>query len=54
MDRITTLHTVGLAIAPLVYGLEKSGGLLEFLEACKPIWKAVNDDPKLCDSFVSK
>ena len=52
MDRIAKLHTVGSVIAPLVYGLEKNSGLLEFLEACEPVWEAVNKDPKLCDSFV--
>ena len=52
MDRIAKLHTVGSVIAPLVYGLEKNSGFLEFLEACEPVWEAVDKDPKLCDSFV--
>ena len=52
MDRIAKLHTVGSTIAPLVYGLEKGSGLLEFLEACEPVWKALEKDPKFSDSFV--
>ena len=52
VDRIAKLHTVGSAIAPLVYGLTKDSGLLEFLKACEPIWKALENDPKLSNSFV--
>jgi len=54
MDRIAKLHTVGSAIAPLVYGLDKSSGLVGFLEACKPVWKAVEENPKISDSLVRK
>ena len=52
VDWIAKLHTVGLAIAPLVYGLKRKSGLVEFLKACEPVWEAVDKDPKLCDSFV--
>jgi len=52
MDRIAKLHTVGSAIAPLVYGLEENSGLLEFLKACELIWKAIEIDPKLSALFV--
>ena len=52
MDHLAKLHTVGSVISPLVYELEKSSGLTEFLQAYKPIWKAVDKNPKLCDSFV--
>lgn len=52
MDRIVKLHTVGSAIAPLIYGLKKNSGLLEFLNACEPIWKAVEEGPKLSALFV--
>ena len=47
------LHTVGSAIAPLVYELDEEIDLQNFLEAFKPVWKAVESDPNLCDSFVS-
>ena len=53
VDRIAKLHTVGSAIAPLIYGLKKGSGLVEFLRACEPVWKALEKDPKLSDSFVS-
>ena len=52
MDRIAKLHTVGSAIAPLIYGLKKKSGLVEFLKGCEPIWEALDKDHKLCDSFV--
>ena len=52
MDRIAKLHTVGSAIAPLVYELDRNSGLSEFLEACKPILEVVHKDPKLSDSLV--
>ena len=52
MDRVAKLHTVGSAIAPLVYGLDKSSGLAEFLEAYKPVWKAVEENPRLSESLV--
>ena len=52
MDRIAKLHTVGSAIAPLVYELKRTSGFMEFLKACEPIWKAVDKDPILCKSFV--
>ena len=53
MDRIAMLHTVGSAIAPLVYELKKEVSFQEFLEAFKPVWKAVEKDSNLSDSFVS-
>ena len=53
MDRIAMLHTVGSAIAPLVYELDEDIGLQNFLEAFKPVWKALDSDHNLCDSFVS-
>ena len=52
MDRIAKLHTVGSAIAPLIYGLKKKSGLIEFLKGYEPIWKTLDKDHKLCDSFV--
>lgn len=53
MDRIAMLHTVGSAIAPLVYELNEEISFQKFLEAFNPVWKAVESDPNLCDSFVS-
>ena len=53
MDRIAQLHTVGSAIAPLVYKLEVDGGLHGFLKACEPIWKAIEANPRLPNLFVS-
>ena len=53
MDRIAQLHTVGSAIAPLVYKLEADSGLSGFLKACEPVWKAIEVNPELLDSFVS-
>lgn len=53
MDHIAMLHTVGSAIAPLVYELNKEVNLWEFIEAFNPVWKAVQADPKLSESFVS-
>ena len=52
MDQIAKFHTVGSAIAPLIYGLKKNSGLVQFLKACEPIWDAVDKDHELCDSFV--
>ena len=52
MDQIAKLHTVGSAIAPLIYGLKKKSGLVQFLKACEPVWEAVDKDRELCDSFV--
>ena len=52
MDQIANLHTVGSAIAPLIYGLKKKSGLEQFLKACEPVWEAVDKDRELCDSFV--
>ena len=53
MDCIAMLHTVGSAIAPLVYEMTKEVGFREFLEAFEPVWKAVEKDPNLSNSFVS-
>lgn len=53
MDRVALLHTVGSAIAPLVYKLDPSSGLSGFLKACEPVWKAIEVNPELPDSFVS-
>ena len=52
MDQIAKLHTVGSAIASLIYGLKKESGLVQFLKACEPVWEAVDKDHELCDSFV--
>ena len=52
VDRIAKLHTVGSTIAPLVYELKRDSGLLEFLEKCEPVWKALVKDPKFSDLFV--
>ena len=53
MDRIAQLHTVGSAIAPLVYKLEADSGLHGLLKACEPIWKAIEANPRLPNLFVS-
>ena len=53
MDRVAQLHTVGSAIAPLVYELDVKSGLIGFLQACEPVWKAIEVNPQLTDSFVS-
>ena len=53
MDRIARLHTVGSAIAPLVYKLEADSGLCGFLAACEPVWKAIEVNLQLPGSFVS-
>ena len=53
MDRVAKLHTVGSAIAPLVYNLDADGGLCGFLNACEPVWKAIQKNPELPDAFVS-
>ena len=54
VDRIAKLHTVGSAIAPLVYGLDKNSDLLEFLNAYKSVWKAVENekDSRLSECLV--
>ena len=52
MDRLAKHHTVGSAIAPLIYGLKKTSDLSQFLKACEPVWEAVDKDHELCDSFV--
>ena len=52
MDHMAMLHTVGSAIAPLIYDLKKKSSLVQFLKACEPIWEALDKDHKLCDSFV--
>ena len=53
MDRVAQLHTVGSAIAPLVYELDVDSGLSGFLQACEPVWKAIEVNPQLTVSFVS-
>lgn len=53
MDRVALLHTVGSAIAPLVYELEEECGLSGFLKACEPVWKAIEFNRQLPNSFVS-
>ena len=53
MGRIARLHTVGSAIASLVYELDPDSGLCGFLEACEPVWKAIEVNPQLPSSFVS-
>lgn len=53
MDRIAQLHTVGSAIAPLVYKLEADSGLHGFLKACESVWKAIETNPHLPNLFVS-
>ena len=53
MDRIAKLHTVGSAIAPLLYNLDADGGLSGFLKACEPVWKAIEKNSELPDAFVS-
>ena len=53
MDPIAQLHTVGSAIAPLVYELKKDSNLPEFVKACEPVWKSMKEIPKLSELLVS-
>ena len=54
VDRIAKLHTVGSAIAPLIYGLSKTSDFSEFLNAYESVWKAIEDenDLELSESLV--
>ena len=55
-DRISYLHTSCLGFASLIFGLEigKSNhiGFDELMEACQPVWKAVEADEKLPEKLV--
>jgi len=50
--KITCLHTSCLGFAPLIFDLEPTFGFEELMEACKPVWNAVDADPTLPKKLV--
>lgn len=53
VDRISNFHTSCLNFAPLIFDLDKSIGFEGLMEACKPVWEAVEKDGKLSVKLVS-
>ncbi|XP_068694646.1 E3 ubiquitin-protein ligase rnf213-alpha-like isoform X2 [Montipora foliosa] len=50
--RITCLHTSCLGFAPLIFDVKPSFGFNTLMKTCKPVWDAVESDPKLPDKLI--
>ena len=57
-DRISSLHTSCLGFAPLIFDLKESEGRRvsfdQLMNACDPVWKAVETDQMLPKKLVKK
>ena len=55
-DRISSLHTSCLGFAPLIFDLKESEGRRvsfdQLMNACDPVWKAVETDEMLSKKLV--
>lgn len=55
-DRISSFHTSCLGFAPLIFDLKESQNqkvsFEDLMEACKPVWKAVEADQRLPKKLV--
>ena len=55
-DRISHLHTSCLGFSSLIFGLkigqDNNVGFDGLMEACQPVWKAVETDGKLPEKLV--
>ena len=57
-DRISSLHTSCLGFAPLIFDLKESGkervDFDQLMNACDPVWKAVETDQMLPRKLVKQ
>lgn len=57
IDRISNLHTSCLGFSSLIFGLEigknPNIGFDQLMEACQPVWKAIEADVNLAEKLVS-
>jgi hypothetical protein len=53
IDQISCMHTSCLGFGSLIFGYRPDHGVNELMRLCKPVWQAVDANPRIEEKLVS-